>query len=55
MRYWPDRASSATQFAFWRDPEPCCLEKEREHQFNPPALLVCSSYELSSPEATPIL
>ena len=21
MKYWPDRSSSATQFAFWRDPE----------------------------------
>ena len=21
MKYWPDRSSSATQFAFWHDPE----------------------------------
>ena len=21
MKYWPDRSSSANQFAFWRDPE----------------------------------
>ena len=27
MKYWPDRSSSATQFAFWRDPEPGAVAK----------------------------
>ena len=61
MKYWPDRSSSATQFAFLRDPEPGgasrfqsvpqprCLKKSASViVIRPPALLVAMKKLLMS-------
>ena len=65
MKYWPDRSSSATQFAFLRDPErragrfkvskrsaAALLKKERERHCHPTARAP-SCYEKTTYELSP--